>query len=120
MNVIPVGAALVRPTRARIMKVSWRVNMVQFVFYTAFGAAGYLAFLKKTPSNILTAFPADEPTFVISRSLLSCGILSCLAMNLHPAVQCLIRFFAFLRGSQAPRPSQTTPAHSARELDAAA
>merc|ERR1719331_186682 len=60
LNVVPVGGNMVRATKARIVKVSAVVNLVQVTFYLLIGVTGYLYFLDETPQDIVNGFPDND------------------------------------------------------------
>jgi len=99
INVIPVGAALQRPTKARIGKVSSRTNLLQAVFYLLIGITGYFSFLAKTPQDILHAYPKSHVGVIIARGLLTCALLVSIIMNAHPSYRSGLQILDYLRGA---------------------
>lgn len=60
LNVVPVATTLIRPTKARVTKVSCWVNSVQVMFYLLIAMTGYLSFLGNTDQDIINDFsPSD-------------------------------------------------------------
>jgi len=112
LNVVPVATTFLRPTKARIQKVSWRVNCVQFCFYTLIAVTGYLSWLAATPQNILAIYPKNNVFIVIARVLMTCMMLVTVPMTTVPAVRSglqLTNYFFPGTGLQLPSPDASPP-----------
>mmetsp|Transcript_69078 Transcript_69078/g.179456 ORF Transcript_69078/g.179456 Transcript_69078/m.179456 type:complete len:506 (-) Transcript_69078:139-1656(-) len=104
MNVIPVAASMVMPTKARITKVSARVNGLQLLFYCLVGVSGYLSFLAETPQDILQGYPSGNWLVAGGRLMLSCTMLVAIPLNMVPTVRCFMQMVEYVRGSEATEP----------------
>lgn len=108
LNVVPVAGAFQRPTMERIEKVSWRVNVLQLVFYVIMGFAGYLSFLAGTLQDVLKAYPREDYFVMVSRMLLSCSMLVAIPTNINPTVKCALTLIDHFRGL----PPLNSPMHT--------
>lgn len=100
INVVPVAEKMVRPTKARIQKVSWRVNALQVCFYSLIGITGYLTFLEKTPQDVLEGFDPKDIYMAIGRVFLTFTMLVAIPMNLNPSVKSGLQFIDYFRTSE--------------------
>jgi len=115
LNVLPVAGSMVRPTRARIVKVSARVNLVQLSFYMLIGITGYISFLAKTPGDIIKAYSADDVSVIIGRVMLSCTMIVAIPINLNPTVRSGMQIRDYFRLQDEPflaSPGAITPPDS--------
>lgn len=87
MNVIPVAHTMVNPSHHRIKSISCKVNTLQGLFYSLVGLAGYLSWLHQTPGNLLTAYPANNPSIIVARIMLSITMMVAIPMNFVPTVR---------------------------------
>jgi len=108
MNVIPVAASMVTPTKARITKVSARVNGVQLLFYCLVGVSGYLSFLAKTPQDILQGYPSGNYLVVGGRIMLTCTMLVAIPLNTVPTIRCGLQMVDYFRGDVSPSESRSS------------
>jgi len=72
-NILPIQAALVQPTRARIQKVTRRAVMASGLLMYLFGQGGYLCFGDKVQGNILLNLKNDQHWMVLAGRV-GCGI----------------------------------------------
>lgn len=109
LNVLPVAGAMVRPTKARIEKVSMRVNLLQMCFYGLIGTTGYLSFLAQTPGDLIKAYPTHDVAVIIGRVMLTGTMLVAIPLNLSPTVRSGLQIRDYFRGSRdallAPSPT---------------
>jgi len=109
LNVIPVASTMVSPSRARIEKVSFRVNVLQLLFYTLIGVAGYLSFLGDTQSDILLDYSADDLAVAGGRIALTGTMLVAIPLNLHPTIKSALQIGDYCRGEAAPETRAVAP-----------
>lgn len=107
-NVVPVVGGLVRPTKARIVKLAWRVQLFQLCLYVPIGVIGYLTFLDNTPQDILTGYPSGSGLIVASRAVLSLAVIVGISLNVQPAVRSGLQVLDYLRGPSAGRQPWTS------------
>jgi amino acid permease len=98
LNVVPVAASMVAPTKARITKVSYRVNALQLAFYCLIGVTGYLSFLEMTPQDILKGYPSSDSFVAGGRFLLTGTMLVAIPLNLNPTIKSALQIGDYLRG----------------------
>jgi len=114
MNVVPVAGSLVRPTKARIFKVSARVNMLQLAFYSLIGVSGYLSFHQATEQDVTRNYPAGDVFVAIGRAVLTCSTLVAIPMNFHPTLRSGLQIRDYLsQGVPLLAPSPTASPRSA-------
>mmetsp|Transcript_50947 Transcript_50947/g.154270 ORF Transcript_50947/g.154270 Transcript_50947/m.154270 type:complete len:484 (-) Transcript_50947:119-1570(-) len=101
LNVVPVAGHLVRPTRARISKVSERVNLLQMCFYSLIGVTGYLSFLADTPQDLVKAYAQDDPAVVVGRAMLTATMLVAIPINLNPTIRSALQIRRVLGSGEA-------------------
>ena len=77
-NILPIQAALVRPTRARIQQVTRRAVGASGVLMYMFGQGGYLCFGNQVQGNILLNLEDDQHWMVFAGRV-GCGITILLA-----------------------------------------
>jgi len=87
LNVVPVAGSMLRPTKARILKVSARVNALQLGFYALIGVSGYLSFLEQTPQDIILGYNATDLAVAVGRLLLTFTIFVAIPTNLNPTIR---------------------------------
>lgn len=93
-----MAAVMESPTRDRIVKVSWRVNALQLIFYGLIGIAGYLSFLQQTSQDLLLDYPTSDVAINVGRILLTFTMLIALPLNLNPTIRSGLQFGNFVRG----------------------
>lgn len=91
LNVVPVATRMIEPSRARIVKVSYRVNLLQVCFYSLIGITGYLSFLGTTPQDIIKGYPADDPFVAFGRFMLTGTMMVAIPVNLNPTMRSAIQ-----------------------------
>lgn len=96
MNVVPVAGNMVRATKARIVKVSAMVNLVQLTFYLLIGITGYLSFLQETPQDIIKGYAADDIGMAVARFALLATMLVAIPTNSIPTVRSGLRLIEHL------------------------
>mmetsp|Transcript_46564 Transcript_46564/g.92591 ORF Transcript_46564/g.92591 Transcript_46564/m.92591 type:complete len:489 (-) Transcript_46564:77-1543(-) len=96
MNVVPVAGSMVRATKARIIKVSAMVNLVQLTFYLLIGITGYLTFLGTTPQDIMTGYRPDDIAVAVGRFMLTGTMLVAIPTNAIPTVRSGIQLIEHL------------------------
>ena len=77
-NILPIQAALVQPTRARIQQVTRRAVGASGVLMYLFGQGGYLCFGDQVQGNILLNLKSDQHWMVLAGRV-GCGITILLA-----------------------------------------
>jgi len=87
LNVVPIADQLNRPTSDRLRKISARVNIFQWLFYSLIGVTGYLSFLDKTQSDILINYDAKDPFVAAGRCFLTLTMMVAIPANLNPTVK---------------------------------
>jgi len=87
LNVVPVAGKMVNPTKARIIKVSAMVNLVQLTFYLLIGVTGYLSFLDKTPQDIILGYSSQDVAVAVGRLMLTGTMLVAIPTNSIPTVR---------------------------------
>jgi len=87
INVVPVAGNMVRATKARIVKVSAMVNLVQFTFYLLIGVTGYLSFLEETPQDIVKGYPDNDVAIAVGRFMLTGSMIVGIPINTLPTVR---------------------------------
>jgi len=87
INVVPVAGNMVRATKARIVKVSAMVNLVQFTFYLLIGVTGYLSFLEATPQDITNGYPDNDVAIAVGRFMLTGSMMVGIPINIIPTVR---------------------------------
>eukprot|EP01066_Platyproteum_vivax_P004887 Platyproteum_vivax@DN1625_c0_g1_i1.p1 len=95
-NVFPVFAELDCPIKRRTNKVIVRVAGIATVLYVAVSLTGYLSFLTKTPSLIISAeaYPISTYPFVaVSRVLVPVQLILALPLALIPCRDAVMVFF---------------------------
>eukprot|EP00913_Durusdinium_trenchii_P000129 g117.t1 len=84
LNVVPIADQLVRPTVERTKKISIRVNLFQWLFYSLIGVTGYLSFLDDTSSDILTNYSPHDYFVAAGRCFLTLTMMVAIPANLNP------------------------------------
>jgi len=87
LNVVPVAGNMVRATKARIVKVSAMVNLVQLIFYLLIGVTGYLSFLDRTPQDIILGYSSNDIAVAVGRFMLTGTMLVAIPTNCIPTVR---------------------------------
>lgn len=100
LNVVPVAGRLMRPTKTRIIKISSRVNLLQFCFYTLIGVSGYLSFLSDTPQDIIKGYNANDVMVVGGRVMLSLTMLVAIPLNVNPSVKSAMQLYDYMSGGE--------------------
>lgn len=111
-NVVPIAGRLVRPTRARIVKLSSWVALMQIFFYLLIGVAGYLSFLDKTPQDVLQGYDLQDPFVVTARAVLTPSLIVVIGMNLQPAMRSGLRLIDACRGASTETWAPVSPTAS--------
>jgi len=114
INVVPVAANLIRPTKARVLKISAWVNWLQASFYLLIALTGYLSFLGATDQDILNDYGSKDPLMVLARFMLTLSMLVAIPLNMFPTVRCCLSVLQSCTGQtnlMVPSP-QPTPAIS--------
>eukprot|EP00928_Gymnodinium_smaydae_P004018 TRINITY_DN11410_c0_g5_i1.p1 TRINITY_DN11410_c0_g5~~TRINITY_DN11410_c0_g5_i1.p1 ORF type:complete len:488 (+),score=96.61 TRINITY_DN11410_c0_g5_i1:76-1539(+) len=99
LNVVPVAGVFVRPTRARITKVSANVNILQLAFYCLIGITGYMAFLGQTCSDIIKDYPPDDPFVAGGRFMLTCTMMVAIPVNINPTIKSALQIKEYFQPS---------------------
>ncbi|CAK9097040.1 unnamed protein product [Durusdinium trenchii] len=109
LNVVPIADQLVRPTVERTKKISIRVNLFQWLFYSLIGVTGYLSFLDDTSSDILTNYSPHDYFVAAGRCFLTLTMMVAIPANLNPTVRSGVQLKDFfckrdrpLLGNQSP------------------
>ena len=109
LNVVPIADQLVRPTVERTKRISARVNIFQWLFYSVIGVTGYLSFLDDTSSDILTNYSPQDYFVAAGRCFLTLTMMVAIPANLNPTVKSGVQFKDYLckrdirlLGSQSP------------------
>lgn len=87
LNVIPIADSLTRPTIDRMRKLSARVNVFQWLFYSLIGVTGYLSFLDDTQSDILINYHPKDYLVAAGRCFLTLTMMVAIPANLNPTVK---------------------------------
>jgi len=93
LNVVPVAGSMVRATKARIVKVSAMVNLVQLTFYLLIGVTGYLSFLQETPQDIIQGYAPGDIAVAVGRFMLTGTMLVAIPTNSIPTVRSGLQLF---------------------------
>mmetsp|Transcript_127382 Transcript_127382/g.220830 ORF Transcript_127382/g.220830 Transcript_127382/m.220830 type:complete len:524 (-) Transcript_127382:125-1696(-) len=109
LNVVPVAGSLVRPTKARIEKVSYRVNAIQVCFYMLIACTGYTSFLGRTDQDILNCYATDDVFMAVARGFLSLTMLVAIPINMVPTVRSGLQFWSFFRPGAEPLLAPSPP-----------
>jgi len=100
LNVVPVAGSMVRPTKARIYKVSMQVNLLQMAFYGLIGITGYVSFMQITAQDVLKNYAYDDPAIAVGRVLLTCTMMVAIPLNLNPTVRSGVQVKNYFCGTQ--------------------
>eukprot|EP00441_Pelagodinium_beii_P037819 CAMPEP_0197635250 /NCGR_PEP_ID=MMETSP1338-20131121/11117_1 /TAXON_ID=43686 ORGANISM="Pelagodinium beii, Strain RCC1491" /NCGR_SAMPLE_ID=MMETSP1338 /ASSEMBLY_ACC=CAM_ASM_000754 /LENGTH=422 /DNA_ID=CAMNT_0043207265 /DNA_START=70 /DNA_END=1338 /DNA_ORIENTATION=+ len=117
LNVVPVAEHFVRPTKERIVKVSARVNLLQFTFYCLIGITGYLSFLTHTCSDIIKDYPSDDPFVAGGRFMLTCTMMVAIPMNMNPTIKSALQIKDYFLPSDPQLLLAAQPSDSAQPKD---
>ena len=87
LNVVPIADQLIRPTIERTKRLSARVNLFQWLFYSLIGVTGYLSFLDSTSDDILNNYEPTDYFVCAGRCFLTLTMMVAIPANLNPTVK---------------------------------
>eukprot|EP00441_Pelagodinium_beii_P015551 CAMPEP_0197664714 /NCGR_PEP_ID=MMETSP1338-20131121/58802_1 /TAXON_ID=43686 ORGANISM="Pelagodinium beii, Strain RCC1491" /NCGR_SAMPLE_ID=MMETSP1338 /ASSEMBLY_ACC=CAM_ASM_000754 /LENGTH=588 /DNA_ID=CAMNT_0043243409 /DNA_START=122 /DNA_END=1884 /DNA_ORIENTATION=- len=94
---IPVYKQLHNSDIRRINKVLLRSCSSLSVLYALVACSGLVTYGRKTPENILMAFPLGHRPALLAQVLMGCSLLVAMPLNLHPARDQLPEVFECLQ-----------------------
>ena len=87
LNVVPIADQLIRPTIERTKRLSARVNLFQWLFYSVIGVTGYLSFLDATSDDLLNNYEPRDYFVCAGRCFLTLTMMVAIPANLNPTVK---------------------------------